>query len=159
MWLSLVGAILCVATMFLISWSTALLTFAAVMALYMIVAYGKPGKFFHSRFAQHNISNPSTLSSIFFRCQLGLLDTSTDLQKCPAFRFAAKQRRWAREKLPATTSRSFQHSQFATNSRPFRQSANQKPIPSRLWPCDQGCHIATSSQFSKSSGSWLVQEA
>lgn len=44
MWLSLVGAILCVAVMFLISWTTALLTFAVVIALYLIVSYGKPGK-------------------------------------------------------------------------------------------------------------------
>lgn len=42
MWLSLVGAILCVAVMFLISWPTALLTFSAVIALYLIVSYGKP---------------------------------------------------------------------------------------------------------------------
>lgn len=42
MWLSLLGACLCVAVMFLISWPTALLTFAAVIALYMIVSYGKP---------------------------------------------------------------------------------------------------------------------
>lgn len=42
MWLSLLGAILCVAVMFLISWITALLTFSAVIALYLIVSYGKP---------------------------------------------------------------------------------------------------------------------
>ncbi|XP_067646757.1 bumetanide-sensitive sodium-(potassium)-chloride cotransporter isoform X2 [Eurosta solidaginis] len=42
MWLSLVGAVLCVAVMFLISWATALITFAVVLALYLIVAYGKP---------------------------------------------------------------------------------------------------------------------
>lgn len=42
MWLSLVGAVLCVAVMFLISWVTALITFAAVLALYLIVAYRKP---------------------------------------------------------------------------------------------------------------------
>lgn len=42
MWLSLLGAILCVAVMFLISWITALFTFSAVIALYMIVSYGKP---------------------------------------------------------------------------------------------------------------------
>lgn len=42
MWLSLVGSILCVAVMFLISWVTALITFAAVLALYLIVAYRKP---------------------------------------------------------------------------------------------------------------------
>lgn len=156
MWLSLVGAILCVATMFLISWSTALLTFAAVMALYMIVAYGKPGKFIPSRLAHFNNSN--LISYYPCRCQLGLFDTSTDLQECPAFRFAAQQRRRAREKLPATDSCSFQHSQFAPNSSPFRQFANQKPIASCLRPCNQGCHIATSSQFSESPGSRLVQE-
>ncbi|KAK7794045.1 hypothetical protein R5R35_012989 [Gryllus longicercus] len=42
MWLSLVGAGLCVAVMFLISWWTALITLAVVMALYLIVAYRKP---------------------------------------------------------------------------------------------------------------------
>lgn len=42
MWLSLVGSVLCVAVMFLISWWTALVTLAAVLALYLIVAYRKP---------------------------------------------------------------------------------------------------------------------
>lgn len=42
MWLSLVGAVLCVAVMFLISWITALLTFSAVITLYLIVSYRKP---------------------------------------------------------------------------------------------------------------------
>ncbi|GBP30320.1 Bumetanide-sensitive sodium-(potassium)-chloride cotransporter [Eumeta japonica] len=42
MWLSLVGAALCVAIMFVISWSTALVTFGVVMMLYLIVAYRKP---------------------------------------------------------------------------------------------------------------------
>ncbi|XP_018915712.2 bumetanide-sensitive sodium-(potassium)-chloride cotransporter [Bemisia tabaci] len=42
MWLSLIGAILCVTVMFLISWATALITFALNFALYLIVAYRKP---------------------------------------------------------------------------------------------------------------------
>lgn len=42
MWLSLAGAILCVFVMFLISWWTALVTLACVLALYLIVAYRKP---------------------------------------------------------------------------------------------------------------------
>nr|CAI5860667.1 unnamed protein product [Callosobruchus analis] len=42
MWLSLLGAVLCVLVMFLISWVTALLTFAMVLALYLIVSYRKP---------------------------------------------------------------------------------------------------------------------
>lgn len=42
MWLSLIGALLCVFVMFLISWATALLTFGAVLTLYLIVAYRKP---------------------------------------------------------------------------------------------------------------------
>lgn len=42
MWLSLAGAILCVLVMFLISWWTALVTFAAVLALYLIVSVRKP---------------------------------------------------------------------------------------------------------------------
>ncbi len=42
MWLSLAGAVLCVLVMFLISWWTALITFAAVLALYLIVSVRKP---------------------------------------------------------------------------------------------------------------------
>nr|XP_034182937.1 bumetanide-sensitive sodium-(potassium)-chloride cotransporter [Osmia lignaria]XP_034182938.1 bumetanide-sensitive sodium-(potassium)-chloride cotransporter [Osmia lignaria]XP_034182940.1 bumetanide-sensitive sodium-(potassium)-chloride cotransporter [Osmia lignaria] len=42
MWLSLVGAILCVSVMFLISWWTALITLSVVLALYLVVSYRKP---------------------------------------------------------------------------------------------------------------------
>ncbi|KAL9698244.1 hypothetical protein quinque_001685 [Culex quinquefasciatus] len=42
MWLSLIGAILCIAVMFLISWPTALITFAVVLGLYLFVSYRKP---------------------------------------------------------------------------------------------------------------------
>ncbi|RZC38431.1 bumetanide-sensitive sodium-(potassium)-chloride cotransporter, partial [Asbolus verrucosus] len=42
MWLSLAGSVLCVVVMFLISWGTALITFAAVLALYIIVSTRKP---------------------------------------------------------------------------------------------------------------------
>lgn len=45
MWLSLLGAIMCLLVMFLISWITALLTFAVVIALYLIVSYRKPCKY------------------------------------------------------------------------------------------------------------------
>ncbi|XP_060523843.1 bumetanide-sensitive sodium-(potassium)-chloride cotransporter [Cylas formicarius] len=42
MWLSLLGAVLCVVVMFLISWWTALITLAVILALYLIVSYRKP---------------------------------------------------------------------------------------------------------------------
>ncbi|XP_014254054.1 bumetanide-sensitive sodium-(potassium)-chloride cotransporter isoform X1 [Cimex lectularius] len=42
MWLSLLGSVLCVAVMFMISWWTALITLASVLALYLIVQYRKP---------------------------------------------------------------------------------------------------------------------
>jgi solute carrier family 12 sodium/potassium/chloride transporter 2 len=42
MWLSLAGALLCVFVMFVMSWWTALVTLACVLALYLIVAYRKP---------------------------------------------------------------------------------------------------------------------
>ncbi|CAG9856533.1 unnamed protein product [Phyllotreta striolata] len=42
MWLSLLGSVFCLMVMFLISWMTALLTFAAVLSLYLIVSYRKP---------------------------------------------------------------------------------------------------------------------
>lgn len=42
LWLSLVGAILCLAVMFIMNWWTALITFAIVLALYIYIYYRKP---------------------------------------------------------------------------------------------------------------------
>ncbi|KAM3960424.1 sodium chloride cotransporter 69 [Aphomia sociella] len=42
MWLSLIGSMVCVAIMFVISWSTALITFAFLLMLYLLVSYRKP---------------------------------------------------------------------------------------------------------------------
>ncbi|XP_050679374.1 bumetanide-sensitive sodium-(potassium)-chloride cotransporter isoform X2 [Leptidea sinapis] len=42
MWLSLCGAVSCVAIMFIISWSTALVTISFLLALYLLVSYRKP---------------------------------------------------------------------------------------------------------------------
>lgn len=41
MWVSLLGALLCVVVMFVISWWTALITFTVILALYLIVSYRK----------------------------------------------------------------------------------------------------------------------
>ncbi|XP_054270805.1 bumetanide-sensitive sodium-(potassium)-chloride cotransporter-like [Macrosteles quadrilineatus] len=41
-WLSLLGSVLCCVVMFLISWAMALFTFAAMLTLYLLVAYRKP---------------------------------------------------------------------------------------------------------------------
>ncbi|XP_067211862.1 bumetanide-sensitive sodium-(potassium)-chloride cotransporter isoform X2 [Linepithema humile] len=41
-WLSLFGFILCVTIMFLIDWTTSLITFVIIFALYLIVVYRKP---------------------------------------------------------------------------------------------------------------------
>lgn len=42
MWLSLVGAILCVFVMFIMNWQTALITFAVILGLYIYISYRKP---------------------------------------------------------------------------------------------------------------------
>lgn len=42
LWLSLVGAILCLSVMFIMNWWTALLTFAIVLGLYIYIYYRKP---------------------------------------------------------------------------------------------------------------------
>ncbi|XP_077555493.1 sodium chloride cotransporter 69 [Haemaphysalis longicornis] len=42
MWLSLIGAILCVFVMFIMNWQTALITFAVVLGLYIYISYRKP---------------------------------------------------------------------------------------------------------------------
>ena len=44
MWLSLVGALLCITVMFIINWWTALITFAVIVTLFVYVHYTKPGK-------------------------------------------------------------------------------------------------------------------
>ena len=43
-WASLVGALLCVAVMFLVNWWAALVTFVIVAGLFMYVKVTKPGK-------------------------------------------------------------------------------------------------------------------
>ncbi|XP_023217503.1 solute carrier family 12 member 2-like [Centruroides sculpturatus] len=42
LWLSLLGAILCLAVMFIMNWWTALITFAIILALYIYIYYRKP---------------------------------------------------------------------------------------------------------------------
>lgn len=42
LWVSLLGAILCFAVMFVINWWTALLTFALILSLYIFIYYRKP---------------------------------------------------------------------------------------------------------------------
>ena len=45
-WCSLIGALLCIAVMFIINWWTALITFAVVSGLFIYVHYTKPGMYF-----------------------------------------------------------------------------------------------------------------
>ncbi len=44
MWIALLGALLCLAIMFVIDWITALITFVVVFALFCYVHYIKPGR-------------------------------------------------------------------------------------------------------------------
>lgn len=46
MWVSLLGAVVCVAITFVINWIAALVTFAFVFILYIFVWYRKPGKWY-----------------------------------------------------------------------------------------------------------------
>ena len=50
MWLSLFGFIACVIIMFLIDWTSSLITFGVVLALYMVVVYRKPDVNWVSRY-------------------------------------------------------------------------------------------------------------
>ena len=44
MWMSLLGAVICLGVMFIISWYTALVTLGVVATLYIYVHYRKPGR-------------------------------------------------------------------------------------------------------------------
>jgi sodium/potassium/chloride transporter 1 len=44
MWVSLFGAILCCAVMFVINWWAAVITYVIELFLYIYVTYKKPGK-------------------------------------------------------------------------------------------------------------------
>jgi hypothetical protein len=46
MWLSLIGALLCVSVMFVMNWWTALITIALIASLFFYVHYRKPGEIF-----------------------------------------------------------------------------------------------------------------
>jgi len=43
MWLSLVGAVVCIGVMFIMSWVTALVTMAVIAVLFFYLHYHKPG--------------------------------------------------------------------------------------------------------------------
>ena len=43
MWISLLGAVICLGIMFVVNWWAALITFALVSGLYIYVHYRKPG--------------------------------------------------------------------------------------------------------------------
>jgi len=43
MWLSLIGAVLCIGVMFIMSWVTALVTMAVIAVLFFYLHYHKPG--------------------------------------------------------------------------------------------------------------------
>lgn len=64
MWLSLGGSMLCVVLMFVISWWTALVTLAAILALYLIVSYQKPGDYIDFGVLMVN----KTTIKIVYRC-------------------------------------------------------------------------------------------
>jgi len=44
MWLSLIGALLCVGVMFVMNWWTALITIGLIAGLFFYVHYRKPGE-------------------------------------------------------------------------------------------------------------------
>ena len=49
MWMSLAGALLCVAVMFIINWWNALITFAVIAGIFVYVHYRKPGEFIYEQ--------------------------------------------------------------------------------------------------------------
>lgn len=56
MWLSLIGALLCISVMFIINWWTALITIALVAVLFFYVHYRKPGEKLLTDFCTHCIN-------------------------------------------------------------------------------------------------------
>ena len=56
MWVSFLGALLCLAVMFLINWWAALITFVVVGSLYLYVRTKKPGTSFPQDFVENKVS-------------------------------------------------------------------------------------------------------
>ena len=65
-WVSLLGAILCIAVMFLIQWYTALATFIIVGVLYFYISYRKPEANWGSSTQVKHTSPPK--SPLYFAC-------------------------------------------------------------------------------------------
>lgn len=57
MWISLIGAVLCLVVMFIINWSASLITFILCFALYFVVLYRKPGNY--NNYNHQNKFNPT----------------------------------------------------------------------------------------------------
>lgn len=55
MWVSLAGAIVCVAIMFVMNWPTALATFFVFAAIFLFLKKNKPGKLFLLKKLQYTV--------------------------------------------------------------------------------------------------------
>lgn len=129
MWLSLGGALLCVAIMILISWWTAVITLAVVLALYLIVAHRKPGELHFRRewFGRGDFRISLTLP-FRFRCKLGLDDAGANVQERADVDHPAKQRGGTREELQAADSGAERNAEQPTSADRLRVLADEESL-------------------------------
>lgn len=69
MWVSLFGAVLCCAVMFVINWWAAVITYVIEFFLYIYVTYKKPGKI--RRIAQERVSLSTRTIHSLNKCLFG----------------------------------------------------------------------------------------
>ena len=126
-WLSLLGCALSVTAMFLCSWPTALITFAVVFALFLVVKYRKPGNSEKDR-------SKFTDSTCWFRCrgQLGFISSSSSLQNGSDYRPAIEHDGGSRQNLHSADPRHDRITQHAADLGGFRLFAVQEELADDL---------------------------
>ena len=122
-WLSLLGCALSVTAMFLCSWPTALITFAVVFALFLVVKYRKPGN-------SPNDRSKFTASTCRFQCrgQLGFVSSSSSLQNGSDYRPAIEHDGGSRQNLHSADPRHDRITQHAADFGGFRLFAVQEQL-------------------------------
>jgi hypothetical protein len=115
--------------MFLCSWPTALITFAVVFALFLVVKYRKPGNSQKDR-------SKFTDSTCWFRCrgQLGFISSSSSLQNGSDYRPAIEHDRGSRQNLHSADPGHDRITQHAADLGGFRLFAVQEELADDLRP-------------------------
>jgi hypothetical protein len=116
--------------MFLINWQSSLITFGVIIALYLLVVYRKPGTLLQFVL--------NFCIKVSFRRELGIVDSSPDLQNGSDHGAPPHQHRRARQELQTADFSSVWFPLVEAGTRRLRQFDHQKQFSARRWRHHRG---------------------